>query len=96
VGLRRPSRKVEDLLIAARNGWTVGLDNVSWMTNEWSDHLCMVATGIASGTRAHYTNDEEHVYSVQRPILFNGIPSHLTERSDLAVGRSSYNSFQSR
>ena len=84
VGLRRPSRKVEDLLIAARNGWTVGLDNVSGMTNEWADHLCMLATGIASGTRALYTNDEEHVYSVQRPILFNGIPSHLTERSDLA------------
>ena len=82
--LRRPSRKVEDLLIAARNGWTVGLDNVSWMTAEWSDTLCMLATGIASGTRAHYTNDEEHVYAVQRPVLFNGIPNDLTERSDLA------------
>jgi hypothetical protein len=74
----------EDVLIAARNGWTVGLDNLSWMTAEWSDTLCMLATGIASGTRAHYTNDEEHVYSVQRPVLFNGIPEDLIERSDLA------------
>ena len=82
--LRRPSRKVEDLLIAARNGWTVGLDNLSWMTAEWSDTLCMLATGIASGTRAHYTNDEEHVYAVQKPVLFNGIPDDLTQRSDLA------------
>jgi hypothetical protein len=83
-GLRRPSRKVEDLLIAARNGWTVGLDNMSWMSAELSDLLCMLATGIATGTRAHYTNDEEHVYAVQRPALFNGIPTDLTERSDLA------------
>jgi hypothetical protein len=82
--LRRPSRKVEDLLIAARNGWTVGLDNVSWLTVEMSDVLCMISTGISSGTRAHYTNDEEHVYTVQRPVLFNGIPSELIERSDLA------------
>jgi hypothetical protein len=82
--LRRPSRKVEDLLIAARNGWTVGLDNMSWLTVEMSDTLCMVSTGISSGTRAHYTNDEEHVYTVMRPVLFNGIPSELIERGDLA------------
>jgi len=82
--LRRPSRKVEDLLIAARNGWTVGIDNVSWLTAEMADVLCMVATGISSGTRAHYTNDEEHVYTVKRPVLFNGIPSELIERPDLA------------
>ena len=83
-GLRRPSRKTEDILLAAKNGWTVGLDNMSWMTAELSDILCMICTGIATGTRAHYTNDEEHVYGVQRPILFNGIASDLTERSDLA------------
>jgi putative DNA primase/helicase len=82
--LRRPSRKVEDLLIAARNGWTIGIDNVSWMTAEMADHLSMIATGISSGTRAHYTNDEEHVFTVKRPVLFNGIPSELIERSDLA------------
>src|SRR5262249_55017219 len=29
-------------------------------------------------------NDEEHVFTVQRPVLFNGIPMDLTERSDLA------------
>ena len=57
---------------------------MSWMTAELSDTLCMICTGIATGTRAHYTNDEEHVYGVQRPILFNGIASDLTERSDLA------------
>jgi len=83
-GLRRSSRKVEDVLIAANNGWVLSLDNMSWMTAEWSDTLCMVSTGISSGTRAHYTNDEEHVFTVQRPLIFNGISENLIERSDLA------------
>jgi hypothetical protein len=83
-GLRRPSRKVQDMLLAAKNNWIIGLDNMSWMTAEASDTFCMISTGIASGTRAHYTNDEEHVYEVMRPMLFNGIAGNLIERSDLA------------
>jgi hypothetical protein len=80
----RKAKKPDDLLIACNNSWTVGLDNLSWMSADFSDTLCMVATGIATGARAHYTNDEEHVFTVQRPLLFNGIAEHLTERSDLA------------
>jgi hypothetical protein len=83
-GLRRPSRKIEDILLAAKNNWIIGLDNMSWMTAEASDTFCMISTGVASGTRAHYTNDEEHVYEVMRPMLFNGIAGNLIERSDLA------------
>jgi hypothetical protein len=41
-------------------------------------------THIGAGTRAHYTNDEEHAYEVERPFLFNGIPVDLAERPDLA------------
>ena len=81
--LRKP-RKVEDLLIAARNNWTIGFDNFSWMSWEFSDTLCMIATGISSGTRTLYTDDEEHTFTVRRPVIFNGIPGDLTERSDLA------------
>jgi hypothetical protein len=44
----------------------------------------MLSTGIATGTRAHYTNDEEHAFKVQRPVVFNGISENLIERSDLA------------
>jgi hypothetical protein len=81
--LRKP-RKVEDLLVAARNNWTIGFDNFSWMSWEFSDTLCMIATGISSGTRTLYTDDEEHTFTVRRPVIFNGIPGDLTERSDLA------------
>jgi len=44
----------------------------------------MIATGISSGTRTLYTDDEEHTFTVRRPVIFNGIPGDLTERSDLA------------
>ena len=44
----------------------------------------MIATGISSGARTLYTDDEEHTFTVRRPVIFNGIPGDLTERSDLA------------
>jgi hypothetical protein len=80
----RKARRPDDLLISARNNWVLGFDNMSYMTADWSDTLCMISTGISSGTRVHYTNDEEHVFSVKRPVIFNGIPTELAQRSDLA------------
>jgi hypothetical protein len=83
VGIRRMNR-VEDLFIAARNNWVVSFDNCSAMSADWSDALSMLATGIGIGKRANYTDDEEHSFVVERPVAFNGIPSDLTERADLA------------
>jgi hypothetical protein len=82
-GLRRIQRP-SDLLISARNNWTVGFDNLSYMSVDMADIFCTLATGISLGTRAHYTNDEEHVFTVNRPAVFNGIPIDLAERTDLA------------
>lgn len=81
--LRTPE-KIEDLFIAARNNWTVGFDNLSWLSAAWADRLCSLSTGIAAGKRAHYTNDEEHAFALKCPTLFNGIPVDLAQRSDLA------------
>jgi hypothetical protein len=83
-GLRRPPTKLDDVFIAARNNWLLGYDNMSGMSKGLSDAFCMLATGISTGTRAHYTNDEEHVITVERPFIVSGIAQHLTERSDLA------------
>lgn len=83
LGIRKIS-KVEDLLIAARNNRILAFDNMSWISNEISDTFCMLATGIATGKRTNYTDDEEFAFSAMRPVIFNGIPGELTERSDLA------------
>jgi hypothetical protein len=37
----RKAKKVDDLLIAERNDWALGFDNMSYMSWEWSDTLCM-------------------------------------------------------
>jgi hypothetical protein len=57
------------------------------MTNGFlPDALCRLASGAGFRTRALHTNRDEAVFSVQRPILLNGIPT-LTEQAD--VGRRS-------
>src|SRR5262245_46634524 len=80
----RKLKKIEDLMVSAKNNWTLGFDNFSWMSKDFADTFCMIATGISSGARALYTDDEEHTFTVRRPVIFNGIPGDLTERSDLA------------
>ena len=81
--VRAVPREERDLLIAARNGRVVALDNLSSLNAQTADALCRVATGGRLGERALYTNGEEHVVHVQNPVLLNGIPS-LLARGDLA------------
>jgi putative DNA primase/helicase len=83
-GVRKPPSKIQDVFIAAKNNWLIGYDNMSTMPKNLSDAFCQLATGITDATRSHYTNDEEHVITVERPFIVSGIAQHLTERSDLA------------
>ena len=80
--LRSRPRSELDLLIAALNSWTIALDNLSFLSTWLSDALCRLATGGGLGTRALYTNAEESLFDVQRPVILNGITS-LAERGDL-------------
>lgn len=80
---RAAPREERDLLIAARNGRVVALDNLSGLDAAMADALCRVATGGGFGERMLYTNGEEHVVHVCNPVLLNGIPS-LLARGDLA------------
>jgi hypothetical protein len=81
--LRNDTRDERDLLLAARNGWMLALDNLSYLRNDLSDAICRIATKGAFATRALYTNDEEFFLEVCRPVLLNGIPP-LASRADLA------------
>jgi hypothetical protein len=81
--LRSAPRDERDLLLAAKNGWVVALDNLSYVKNDLSDAICRVATKGAFSTRKLYTDDEEFLLEVCRPVLLNGIPS-LTSRADFA------------
>lgn len=83
VPLRSPPREVRDLLVSARNGYLIALDNLSGISPEISDTLCRLSTGNGIDTRQLYTDMDQVLIEVQRPILCNGIDDIAT-RPDLA------------
>jgi hypothetical protein len=71
--LRCEPREPRDLMIAANNGWTIALDNVSHLWGWLSDALCRLSTGGGFATRTLYGNDEETIFDAQRPVILTGI-----------------------
>jgi hypothetical protein len=80
--LRSEPRELRDLMIAASNGWMIALDNLSSIPVWLSDALCRLSTGGGFSTRELFTDDEETLIDVQRPVILNGI-HELAVRSDL-------------
>ena len=75
-------RNEHDLLIAARNGWVVSFDNLSGLPNWLSDALCRLATGGGFSTRELYSDTDEILIDVKRPVVLNGIDD-VAHRPDL-------------
>lgn len=80
--LRAQPRDERDFMIAASNSWMIGLDNLSYLPDWLSDALCRLSTGGGFATRELYTDEEEVLFNVQRPIIMNGI-EELATRGDL-------------
>jgi len=80
--LRRPPRSEHDLMIAASNSWAIVYDNLSGLPAWLGDSLSTVSTGIGMSARELYTDGDEAIFDVQRPIIINGIDG-LTSRPDL-------------
>jgi hypothetical protein len=76
-------RSTRDLMISAANGWLLAFDNMSVVPSWLSDSLCRVATGGGYATRMLFSNDEQNVIYVQRPMILNGI-DEFVRRGDLA------------
>src|SRR5262249_28732422 len=79
--LRTTPRDERDLYIAANNGRVIAYDNVSRLEPWLSDALCRLATGGGFSTRTLYTDYEEVLFDMQRPILMNGI-EEVANRGD--------------
>jgi len=73
----------EALMISAKNRWLLALDNLSDIRPWLSDALCRISTGGGLNKRKLYTDDDEVIFDVQRPMILNGI-SDLASRPDLA------------
>lgn len=81
-GDRSAPRDERDLAIATANGWIVSLDNLSKLADWQSDALARLATGAGFATRQLFSDSDEFLVYVSRPIILNGIGS-LATRSDL-------------
>jgi len=81
--LRTTPKDERDLFLAARNGWVPTFDNVSRLPAWLSDALCRVSTGGGFSTRTLFSNDEETIFRVRRPVVVTGI-GDVTARDDLA------------
>ena len=81
--IRGTPKDERDAVIAARRQRVLAYDNLSGLPTWLSDALCRIATGAGFGTRALYTDDEEMVFEVSRPVILTGIGNPVI-RGDLA------------
>jgi hypothetical protein len=62
-----------DLMIAAQNAHVQAYDNLSAMPEWLSDSLCRLATGGGHATRALFTDADETIHAIRRPIILSSI-----------------------
>lgn len=75
-------RDERSLVIQAQNSRVLCLDNLSGLKKWLSDALCRICTGTGFRTRRLYTNNEQQIFQIKRPIILNGIDDIAT-RGDL-------------
>ncbi len=80
--LRTAPRKVDDLVTEAASNWLVSYNNVSGISDEMHDDFCCIATGSGFATRKFYTNTQQIVINIARPVVINGIFNFI-RRPDL-------------
>ena len=76
--LRAAPKSAEDLWIQARNALLVSLENISHLSAAYQDALCVLATGGGYSSRTLYTNADETILSLKRPVVLNGISVVVT------------------
>jgi hypothetical protein len=81
--VRALPRDERELFIAASNGHVLAFDNLSGLPPWLSDTLCRLTSGGAFSTRRLFTDQDEILLTVARPIILNGIDDVIT-RPDLA------------
>lgn len=78
--LRGAPKTVEDIFVAAGQNHVVAYENVSHLAGPMQDALAILSTGGGFAKRQLFTDAEEHVISVRRPWMVNGISVSVTQQ----------------
>jgi len=78
VNLRAPPKATEDIYISAGVNWVSSFENISHLSAQQQDALCTLATGGGFAARTLYTNAEETIIEVKRPVIINSITVVVT------------------
>ncbi len=76
-------RNGQELMRIANKNSVLLSDNLSNISNSLSDELCRIVTGASLAKRALYSDDDDWICEVCRPVIITGIPSNLIQREDL-------------
>ena len=74
-------RSERDMFIAASKMYQLSYDNVSELKDNLSDAFCRMTNDGAFRTRKLYTNLDEIIIKLRRPVIFNGI-SNFARQND--------------
>lgn len=70
---RHLPRSARELMMGCQNEAVPSFDNVSTISEEIADTLCIISTGGSSAARALYTDDVESIIYAKCPVIMNGI-----------------------
>jgi hypothetical protein len=81
-GVVGPPKDEDALKVHAASHHVCAWDNLSHLPADIADNLCRLATGAGISRRRMYTDNEESLVYLLRPIIVNGI-AEVTTRPDL-------------
>ncbi|WP_280569759.1 toprim domain-containing protein [Chromohalobacter sp. 296-RDG] len=78
--LRGTPKSAEDLFVSGGVNHVISIENASHLPAQLQDALCVVATGGGFARRKLYTDGDESVIQLKRPIILNGIAAAVTQQ----------------